>query len=56
MCSLDLDWSWHSAVAISQAVADSCKNVGFGEVIVSLNPNSASMLGTITPLMAAKSG
>ncbi|MDT2072503.1 MAG: uroporphyrinogen-III synthase [Planktomarina sp.] len=56
LCRLDLDWSRHSAVAISQAVADSCKNVGFGEVIVSLNPDSASMLGIITPLMAAKSG
>ena len=56
LCTLDLDWTRHSAVAISQAAAESCKNVGFGEVIVSSNPDSTSMLGIIIPLMAAKSG
>ena len=55
LCALDLDWTRHSAVAISQAVADSCRNARFGEVIVSSNPDAASMLGVITPLMTAKS-
>ena len=56
LCGLDLDWTGHIAVAISQAVSEPCRMAGFGEVIVSPKPDTVSMLDVTTPLMAAKSG
>jgi uroporphyrinogen-III synthase len=56
LCGLDLDWTGHSAVAISQSVSEPCRKVGFGAVIVSPKPDAVSMIDVITPLMAAKSG
>jgi len=44
-------WSRHTAVAISENVAKYCKKVGFGQIIVSLQPDARSMLESIVPLI-----
>ena len=56
LCALDINWALHTSVAISEAVADQCRAVGFGKVIVSHKPTADSMLNAITPLLIAKSG
>ena len=56
LCGLDLNWALHTCVAISEAVAIPCRAAGFGQVLVSADPNASSMLSTLTPLFVEKSG
>jgi len=56
LCALDLNWSLHTSVVISEAVADPCRAAGFGKVIVSPEPTAGSMLSAIIQLLIAKAG
>ena len=56
LCGLELNWALHTCVAISEAVAIPCRAAGFGQVLVSAEPNASSMLSTLTPLFVEKSG
>ncbi|CAI8200887.1 MAG: uroporphyrinogen-III synthase [Planktomarina sp.] len=55
LCKMKYSWSRHTAVAISENVAKYCKKAGFGQIIVSLQPDARSMLESIVPLMRVKS-
>jgi uroporphyrinogen-III synthase len=47
-------WTRHTAVVISENVAKYCEKAGFGQIIVSLQPDARSMLEAIVPLMRIK--
>jgi uroporphyrinogen-III synthase len=54
-CKMKYSWNRHTAVVISKNVAKCCEKAGFGQIIVSLQPDARSMLEAIAPLMKVKS-
>lgn len=54
-CKMKYSWTRHTAVVISENVAKYCEKAGFGQIIVSLQPDARSMLEAIAPLMKVKS-
>ena len=53
-CKMKYSWNRHTAVVISENVAKYCEEAGFGQIIVSLQPDARSMLEAIVPLMRIK--
>ena len=54
-CKMKYSWNRHTAVVISENVAKYCEKAGFGQIVVSLQPDARSMLEAIDPLMRIKS-